>query len=198
MRTTADLASHPFGGLLSLPPLADWLSEPSRGGTGPSPVNPRTHGRQSPLLASAEDGRWDAEWTEGDADTDGKAGDELAGVKRYIEENLADSFHVSDLSRLMDLTRPHFTRVFTEQEGIPPWRYVQTRRVHRARKLLDDGMSPSEVAYETGFADQSHLTRVFRRLTGTTPGRYRKGLGGGGSAGPDEGTDVQDGEAASN
>lgn len=45
-------------------------------------------------------------------------------------------------------------------------------RVIRARALLAQGLPPAAVAAATGFADQAHLTRVFRRITGVTPGRY--------------------------
>jgi AraC-like DNA-binding protein len=48
-----------------------------------------------------------------------------------------------------------------------------SRRVERARRLLLDGRSPAEVATATGFYDQSHLTRHFRRLVGVPPGRFR-------------------------
>jgi AraC-like DNA-binding protein len=48
-------------------------------------------------------------------------------------------------------------------------------RVHRARRLLAQGISPSEAAYRTGFYDQSHLTRCFRETLGATPGRYATG-----------------------
>lgn len=108
-------------------------------------------------------------------DGDGKSGDrDFAAVKEFIEEHLAEPFDVSELSRRANLTRPHFTRVFTEQEGVPPWTYVLDRRVRRAAELLEEGMPPSEVALESGFCDQSHLTRVFRRATGTTPGEFQR------------------------
>jgi AraC-like DNA-binding protein len=48
-----------------------------------------------------------------------------------------------------------------------------SRRVGRARRLLLDGLAPGEVAPATGFYDQAHLTRHFRKLVGVTPGRYR-------------------------
>lgn len=98
----------------------------------------------------------------------------IGAVKRFINEHLAEPLDVAELSRRANLSRPHFTRVFTEREGVPPWTYVLDRRVGRAAELLDQGMPPSEAALESGFYDQSHLTRVFRRATGTTPGEYRR------------------------
>ena len=58
--------------------------------------------------------------------------------------------------------------------GIAPHQYLTSRRVDRARRLLLDGRPPGEVAALTGFHDQSHLTRHFRRLVGVTPGRYAR------------------------
>jgi AraC-like DNA-binding protein len=77
---------------------------------------------------------------------------DIEAVKRFIEEHLAESFDVSELSRRARLTRPHFTRVFREQEGVPPWAYVLDRRVRRAAELLDEGAPPSEAALESGSA----------------------------------------------
>lgn len=114
---------------------------------------------------------------------DGDGGRDFTAVKEFIEEHLAEPFDVSELSRRANLTRPHFTRVFTEREGVPPWTYVLDRRVRRAAELLEEGMPPSEVALESGFCDQSHLTRVFRRAKGTTPGEFQR-----------DRTIVQDGE----
>ena len=56
--------------------------------------------------------------------------------------------------------------------GLPPHRYLTGRRVDLARRLLLDGQPPAAVATEAGFYDQSHLTRHFTRMLGTTPSRY--------------------------
>lgn len=108
------------------------------------------------------------------ADGDAAIRFDIAAVKRFIEEHLSESIDVPALAREVNLTRPHFTRIFRDIEGVPPWTYVLERRVRRALELLDRGVPPSQVALDTGFCDQSHLTRVFRRFTGTTPGEYRR------------------------
>jgi AraC-like DNA-binding protein len=56
--------------------------------------------------------------------------------------------------------------------GVPPHRYQTIVRVNRARKLLAEGAALSDVAYLTGFCDQSHLNRCFKKVLGLTPGRY--------------------------
>ena len=98
----------------------------------------------------------------------------VEAAKDYVERHLHEPLAVEEISREARLAKHHFSRVFREVEGVSPWAYVRERRIHRARTLLDGGLPPSEVAYRTGFADQSHLTRAFKEATGKTPGEYRK------------------------
>jgi AraC family transcriptional regulator len=69
----------------------------------------------------------------------------------------------------------HFARQFKAATGLPPHRYVITRRVERARGLLQAGaeLSLAQVAARAGFSDQSQFCHHFRRLVGVTPGRFR-------------------------
>lgn len=66
-------------------------------------------------------------------------------------------------------------RAFRATYGLPPHAYLIDLRVRRARTLLDHGMRPAEVAAAVGFADQSHLTRHFKRAVGVPPGAYLLG-----------------------
>ena len=66
----------------------------------------------------------------------------------------------------------HLVRAFSAEFDISPHQYLVTRRVDRARRLLLAGEPPHAVAAATGFYDQSHLTRHFKRVVGTTPARY--------------------------
>lgn len=68
----------------------------------------------------------------------------------------------------------HLVRAFSGAYGIAPHQYLMSRRVDRARRLLLEGRPPGEVASATGFYDQSHLTRHFKKLVGVTPGRYAR------------------------
>jgi AraC-like DNA-binding protein len=96
----------------------------------------------------------------------------LSRVRRYIEENFAEPISLADLSKLTDLSAFHIHRLFSRDAGMPPHAYQNQVRVNRAKQLLRSGESLSEIAAATGFADQSHLTRHFRRLVGLPPGRY--------------------------
>jgi AraC-like DNA-binding protein len=68
----------------------------------------------------------------------------------------------------------HFAAVFRRHYGCSVGEYLRRRRVHRARQRLAETDLPlAEIATEAGFADQSHLTRMFKRFVGLTPGQYR-------------------------
>jgi AraC-like DNA-binding protein len=70
------------------------------------------------------------------------------------------------------LSRYHLLRVFKQSTGLPPHAWRAQRRVHMARRLLSSGMSITDAALESGFADQSHLSHWFKRMVGTTPRQY--------------------------
>jgi transcriptional regulator GlxA family with amidase domain len=65
-----------------------------------------------------------------------------------------------------------FATVFRQEVGIPPHQYLCRLRIQHAQSLLRQGTSPIVAAVETGFFDQSHLSRHFKRLCGVTPGRF--------------------------
>ena len=98
----------------------------------------------------------------------------VEAAKRFIDENLCGPLDIETIAREVALSPSHFKRVFREVEGVSPWAYVTERRVRRAEELLREERPLSEIAIETGFADQSHFTRVFKRLTGRTPGAARE------------------------
>ncbi len=75
--------------------------------------------------------------------------------------------------RTLGASPTHLVRAFTRTFGVPPHAYLVGRQVDAARRLILDGVPPAEVAAATGFHDQPHLNRHFRRYVGTTPGRFR-------------------------
>ena len=96
-------------------------------------------------------------------------------AREYLEDNLGRGVPLEELARLTNLSPFHLTRVFREEVGLPPHAYQTQARLGLARSLLLRGWTAARVARETGFADQSHLTRRFKRLVGVTPGRYAEG-----------------------
>jgi AraC-like DNA-binding protein len=97
-----------------------------------------------------------------------------AGLARLVRTRLDDDEPTLEaLARELGTHPSHLVRVFGREYGLPPHRYVVGRRLDRARPLLLAGMPIADVAVATGFHDQSHLTRHFRALLGTTPGAFR-------------------------
>lgn len=102
---------------------------------------------------------------------------QLRRVVEYINAHLGDELGLVELSSVAGLSPNHFGEAFKASTGTPPHRYVTEKRVQQARELLRDKERPlGEIAYAVGFSSQAHLTTNFRRVTGVTPGRFRRGL----------------------
>jgi len=82
---------------------------------------------------------------------------------------------VSRAAARAGMSREGFSRMFVRHHGMPPHAFWLMARLNHARELLRAGEGIAGVAVETGFADQSHLGRWFRRAFGVSPGRYRSG-----------------------
>lgn len=95
-------------------------------------------------------------------------------LREFLDERLLDGTTLEQAARLLHAHPTHLVRAFSAAFGIAPHQYVMSRRVDLARRLLLDGQPPGEVATAAGFYDQSHLTRHFKRVLGTTPGRYTR------------------------
>jgi transcriptional regulator GlxA family with amidase domain len=93
-------------------------------------------------------------------------------VRAYLHDNYAENVSLADLAHLANVSPYHLHRLFCQEVGLSPHRYQTQVRVDRAKALLAQGLPISQVAVATGFADQSHLTRHFKRLVHVTPGRY--------------------------
>jgi AraC-like DNA-binding protein len=103
---------------------------------------------------------------------EGREDTAIARVRDYLIEHYWKNVSLAELSNLASLSPYHLSRVFSSRVGLPPHAFQTQVRVNRAKLLLDVGSPISRAATETGFADQSHLTRHFKRVTGITPGQY--------------------------
>lgn len=96
----------------------------------------------------------------------------LKTICDYIEQNYADTITLDQLSGLTGMNKYHLLHSFTKQKGISPYSYLETVRINHAKKLLEQGEKPADVAFLTGFSDQSHFTNFFKKLIGLTPKQY--------------------------
>lgn len=102
----------------------------------------------------------------------GKEARRVKLIQDYLKSHYAENVPLARLAALADLSPFHLLRVFREQVGVPPHEYQIQVRVAHAKRLLHAGHPISQAAVETGFFDQSHLSRNFKRIVGVTPGRY--------------------------
>lgn len=96
-------------------------------------------------------------------------------VTTHIETNLDATITTKDLARLARLSLFHFCRAFRDSFEESPHGYVTRRRVERAQGLmLTTNASLGQIAAECGFTDQAHLSKLFRRVVGESPGVWRR------------------------
>jgi AraC family transcriptional regulator len=95
-------------------------------------------------------------------------------VRDYVDAHLGENISLTDLAASVSLSRFHFARMFRQSVGTSPHEFVLEQRLVRARTMLSrTNASLMEIAGCCGFADQSHMNRVFRKRVGQTPGQYR-------------------------
>ncbi|WP_176215408.1 AraC family transcriptional regulator [Sporomusa malonica] len=102
--------------------------------------------------------------------------DSVKRAQNFIETHYEDSFSLGDIARSAYLSPYYLIRVFNQVIGIPPHIYQQQVRIRHAKGMLAHGISISEVAFKTGFSDQSHFSNTFKKLVGITPGEFIKSI----------------------
>ena len=96
-------------------------------------------------------------------------------VLRLLRNDPAGDVPVATLARSCGLSRSYFIRAFKVSMGLPPHHWLMHHRVERAQEMLArTNESIAAIAISCGFADQSHLTRVFRALAGASPAAWRR------------------------
>ena len=100
---------------------------------------------------------------------------EVTRVCAYIRSHLAADIDVATLAARANLSPHYFSALFRRLVGIPPHQFVLHARIQEAQRQLLAGCTDiPELALSLGFSDQSHFSRAFRKLTGTTPRRYQR------------------------
>ena len=96
-------------------------------------------------------------------------------AKELMSTHLGREISLAFVAGECRLSVSHFARSFKQCTGKPPHRWLLENRVEKAKELLTDaGLPLAEIALECGFSDQSHFTRVFSRIAGTSPGTWRR------------------------
>jgi transcriptional regulator of acetoin/glycerol metabolism len=95
-------------------------------------------------------------------------------VREYVDAHLCESVDLAELAAIAGLSVFHFARQFKQSVGVTPHSYLVRRRIELAQDMLArTDLALSEIAVAAGFSDQSHLSRHFRQMLGTTPREFR-------------------------
>lgn len=99
----------------------------------------------------------------------------LLRAKDRMDAASHEDWPVQRLARVSRVSEAHFARSFKEAFGIPPHRYLLTRRIERATALLrDSDLSITEIAFQTGWHSLGTFGRIFRDINGENPGSIRE------------------------
>ena len=112
---------------------------------------------------------------EDDVDDTLPAPERVRKVRDWLDAHCNEAVRLTTLAQIAECSPGLINRLFRQHFGLPPYEYlVQLRLGLAACRLRESDQSLADIAYETGFADQSHLQRFFRRAYGTTPQAYRQ------------------------
>jgi AraC-like DNA-binding protein len=96
-------------------------------------------------------------------------------AKELLTENMSRDLPLAMLARECGLSLTHFSKAFRKSVGVPPHKWLTHQRIELAKRLLRESpMSLAEVALACGFSNQSHFTRSFSAIVGTSPGMWRR------------------------
>ena len=98
----------------------------------------------------------------------------VARVREYIDERFTQQLSLEELSSVAGVSPFHLNRLFCAEVGMAPHTYQMHRRIERSKHLLREHHAIADTALEMGFADQSHFSKFFRRIVGTTPANFIK------------------------
>jgi len=99
-------------------------------------------------------------------------------VAAFIEEHFAEPVTLATMAELVGLSPYYFCRAFKQSFGTPPHRYLSSRRIERAKRLLiEHKQSITHIALEVGFDETSSFSAAFRKATGLTPTAYQRSAG---------------------
>ena len=99
---------------------------------------------------------------------------QIQSLCQYMEEHFAENVTLDELLSMTDFGKSYLLRSLTRQTGVSPYRYLQTIRLDKAKRFLEEGIAPIDAAGMAGFSDQSHFTHFFKEFIGLTPKQYQR------------------------
>ena len=102
---------------------------------------------------------------------------QVSRIRSLVDERMDEPITIEEMAEAVGLSPFHFAREFKRATGSTPHRYVTRARVEHAKRLLRETELPLvEIGLQSGFASQSHFTRLFRKVASVTPGAYRRAV----------------------
>lgn len=98
----------------------------------------------------------------------------IRAAREYLDQHFEQHISLEKLAGIAHVSPFYLNRIFRQEVGLPPYEYLVHVRLQHAQQLLNEGKTIAETAYLTGFSDQSHLTRFFKRHVGISPGEYTR------------------------
>ena len=93
---------------------------------------------------------------------------------KFIDQHYNKHLYLQQICQYTNVSKSTLIRSFTKTKGITPYRYLESKRINEAKKLLEKNLSILDTALQTGFFDQSHFTNSFIKMIGLAPGYYQK------------------------
>ena len=98
---------------------------------------------------------------------------EIEKACMYMQQHFSERISLRTLCEVAALSRATLVRAFAKAKGISPYRYLENVRLGEAKKLLEQGATPLDATFSTGFSDQAHFANFFKGYIGLTPKQYR-------------------------
>jgi len=117
------------------------------------------------------------EWADAVAATedDARLSPLVRRCRKYIREHVHEKLTVNEIAKAMNFSRSHLARIFKSETGRTLISVIQEEKIHEAVRLIEfTPLSLTEIGLKLGFCSQSHFTRTFRKINGTTPSQYRR------------------------
>jgi AraC-like DNA-binding protein len=100
----------------------------------------------------------------------------VCSMRDYLHSQLARDIKVQELADLAGVSRVHATRLFTSAYGLAPHEYLNSARVNYAKTMIRQGASLTQATLDSGFSDQAHMSKRFKRIMGMSPSHYQRSL----------------------